>query len=215
MFHVKHSITHQAYPQSWFDSVDDIYERNRDALVQYAEQLLWWNSKVNLISRDVSRETLLLHIKHSLLISKLNGFKEAQSVLDTGTGGGLPGLPLAIAYPDKSFVLNDIVQKKIKVINQIKRTVSAGNLSTNAGSIADVPTETIDLIISKHAFKVNDLLAFLNHEEWKEIILLKGIDFQDELEGIEEVLDIQVYDLFEESQHEFYTGKAVLSITKK
>ena len=213
MFHVKHSFIVQPYTRSWFNEVAKQSEKYETSLNEYADKLIWWNKKVNLVSRDVSRETLMNHIRHSLLLSKLEGYKKANTIVDTGTGGGLPGIPLSIINPEKSFLLNDIVQKKINTINQIKRDLKLSNVQTKACSIAEVPISNFDLIISKHAFKINDLLSFVG-DDWEEIILLKGREFDDELEGVSCPLSIQVFDLFEESQNPFYNGKAILSIKK-
>lgn len=215
MFHVKHSISYMPNMLDLFSSIHKLYSEHKAALEIYTDKLLWWNQKVNLVSRDVSRETLMEHIKHSITLSEIGGVKRAANILDTGTGGGLPGLPLAIVNPSKNFLLNDIVQKKINVVNQIKREQGLINVSTQACSISELKVSDFDVVISKHAFKINDLIAHFGAESWKEIILLKGKSFEEELEGLSISLDIQVVDLFELSQNPFYNGKAILSIKKK
>ncbi|MDZ7691898.1 MAG: RsmG family class I SAM-dependent methyltransferase [Balneolaceae bacterium] len=107
-----HQITRQNVPRETFSRVDEFIEKNRDKLETYLDALFWWNNRVNLISRDVSRETAWEHIRHSLVISGFVNFKDAEHIVDAGTGGGLPGVPLAIAHPEKRYYLNDIVSKK-------------------------------------------------------------------------------------------------------
>ena len=128
MFHVKHSIVNTTLSTNQVSYIEKLIEKNAQALDVYSEQLLWWNKKINLVSRDVSRETAEEHIAHSLLIASVDEFKKAESIIDTGTGGGLPGIPLAICNPKKSFVLNDIVTKKIMAVKQMVLKVKCGNV---------------------------------------------------------------------------------------
>ena len=153
MFHVKHQINQLSFTSDNHHRVLDRYKKFKEQLDSYGEKLLWWNQKVNLVSRDVSRETLFDHIKHSLTLAEIKEFAEAESVLDTGSGGGLPGVPLAITEPEKAFLLNDIVQKKMISVAQMIRELKLGNAKTNAGSIEKIEVSEYDVVITKHAFK--------------------------------------------------------------
>jgi 16S rRNA (guanine527-N7)-methyltransferase len=212
MFHVKHQITRISDPQA-SNKWKELYKSNRVILDNYVDQLLWWNQKINLVSRNVSRETLQNHIRHSLFVSVLGALDEYSHVIDSGTGGGLPGIPLAICHPEKQFLFNDIVKKKILAVQSICRELGLKNTSTFAGSAEGLPVGKTELLISKHAFKIHDLLKMLG-DGWEEIVLLKGIEFEDELKGLNEALSIKLYDLYEISGEEFYKGKAMLKIRR-
>ena len=106
--------------------IESLYRANAEELMVYIDRLLWWNEKINLVSRGVSRETLEKHVKHSLYVSLLSSFMESDYFVDTGSGGGLPGLPLSVCFKKKQFEINDIVSKKIFAVNDM---VSGLNLS--------------------------------------------------------------------------------------
>ncbi|MEX0608723.1 MAG: RsmG family class I SAM-dependent methyltransferase [Balneolaceae bacterium] len=189
---------------------------HRGKLEYYADRLLWWNKKINLISRSVSRETVMKHIEHSLVLSQAEAFHQAKKIIDSGTGGGLPGIPLAIIFQDKEFLLNDIVEKKLMACKNMTRDLNLQNVKTNSSSIKDVGLDADSLLISKHAFKINELFAMIKDKEWNNILLLKGAnEVKTELEGIEEQLRISVFKLEDVSDSGFYKGKAMVEIQRK
>lgn len=211
---MKHSIKHLPFPEKKAESVRELFKSQETVYSAYAEKLLWWNDRINLVSRNVSRETLLLHILHSLVVSQSSAFQSADEIIDTGTGGGLPGIPLAIAYPEKTFLLNDIVAKKITACKNIASALFLKNIRAETGSVAEVEIAS-QTLISKHAFKINELLAMISQKSWKSIVLLKGgDDVEAELDGVEELLSIEVYDLYDGFQDVFFKGKALVEIKR-
>lgn len=211
---MKHTITHHSVPRETFGSVTYLYNQFRPNLEAYVEQLFWWNKRINLVSRDVPRETIANHIKHSLLLHEFEVFKEADYVVDAGTGGGLPGIPLSIASPQKSFLLNDIVSKKVLVAKQMIQKLALANVDTIDKSIAELKVDKPFLLVSKHAFKIDTLFQLTKHLPWTEMVFYKGINFQNELDDIDRSLSISVYDLFENSGNHFYKDKAIIIVSR-
>lgn len=210
---MKHiTISHKKVPRETFTETDVLIEKYRSPLEEYLDQLLWWNERVNLISRDVPRETIWEHLRHSMLLSQFPVFKSANIIIDAGTGGGLPGIPLAISHPEKHVVLNDIVTKKCLAMKQMVRKLGLKNVEIVDGSIENLKQDEPFLLISKHAFKINELYGMTAPLPWKNMVFYKGVDFEDELNGVEESLEIESFDLSERS--EFYQGKALVLLSR-
>ncbi|RNC83069.1 MAG: hypothetical protein ED557_10150 [Balneola sp.] len=215
MFHVKHSISHIIYSVEDLKSTETIIQSNNEVLGKYTERLLWWNEKINLVSRDVSHETLMSHVHHSLLLYPLIERLSPKKVIDTGTGGGLPGLPLAVCMPAITFHFNDIVQKKIMAVKQMSKTLGLDNTSFGAGSIANEKMDIGELVITKHAFKISDLVGFLEGKPWAEILFLKGEEeVGGELSKTSLPLKAEVISLDKVITDEFYQGKAIVRVKR-
>lgn len=202
MFHVKQSDTLRACKQ--------LAAEHSAALNHYADRLLWWNEKVNLVSRDVSRETIMNHIEHSLTLSEW--LSPLTHWVDAGTGGGLPGIPLAIANPGLSFTLNDIVQKKCTVLKAIVRELGLSNVRVEEGSIANVQVDHTTGIFTKHAFKIPQLLDLIREQPTQPgaILWLKG--HEEAKQDIEVQLDKASFEVLslDSGEDPFYAGKAIV-----
>ncbi len=217
MFHVKHQITHSDYPIGFLEEAESILQNHEHDLKNYSEKLLWWNKRINLVSRDVSHETIREHIRHSLLLRGFISREGGKKIIDTGTGGGLPGLPLAISMPEKSLVLNDIVSKKIIAVKQMAGELKLKKVETFSGSIEDVNVGPESIIVTKHAFKINQLIELLGNKEWTKIYFLKGKkEAKGELEGISFPLSVEVFSLERliKNKNDFYNGKAVVKVER-
>lgn len=213
MFHVEHvNLSRHNVSRETFSKVDDLIESNHTILESYLEQLLWWNKRLNLVSRDVSRGTLWEHIRHSLLLTQFGVYRDADLVVDAGTGGGLPGIPLAIASPQKEFLLNDIISKKVIAVRQMVQKLRLENIHCEDCSIENLDTDVPFLLVSKHAFKINELWQIVNKKPWKSMVFYKGLDFEEELKGIENTLIIDSYNL--SAGTEFYRGKTLVFIAR-
>lgn len=214
MFHVEqHHISTHIVPRETFTHIEQLADNYREQLESYLDRLLWWNERLNLVSRNVSRETIWEHIRHSLLLSQFQEFKESDLIVDAGTGGGLPGIPLALTHPQKHLILNDLVTKKCLAMKQMAQKLGLKNIGIIDGSIENFSHDAPFLLISKHAFKINELYQMTSHLPWEKMVLYKGKKFENELEAIPESLKIDSYDLSERGQ--FYQGKAIVIVSRQ
>ena len=192
-----------------------LYKENVEVLESYLDNLLQWNSKINLVSRTVSRETVREHVVHSLIPASLGLINLHEAWIDTGTGGGLPGIPLAIANPEKKWILNDNVKKKMMAVSDIVRSTGLNNCEVAAKSISLFGLEKGMGIVTKHAFKIDDLLRLLGSKPWKTIIMWKGMEGAiKEIESSKKKLQFTLYEFNFGINEEFYEGKGLLKIER-
>lgn len=207
-------IKYRAVPRETFSRAGELLEEYHYLLSDYLDQLLWWNNKINLVSRNVPRETVKEHIRHSLLLSAFPEFQSSEVLVDAGTGGGLPGIPLAITHPGKQFILNDIASKKCIVVKQIAQKLKLRNIDIEDGSIENMQRKSPFLLVSKHAFKIGDLLEMTDHLPWTGMVFYKGMDFVDEVKEVDAGLTVTAYDLSEKNRDEFYKEKALVFVER-
>ncbi len=211
---MKHSV--RQIQKKELEIVESLYFKNRESLELYADLLLWWNNKINLVSRGVSRETVIMHIRHSLFFSVFGSFRSGRRVLDTGAGGGLPGIPLSVCFPEKKIEINDIVSKKIFAVNDM---VNKLGLSSRVKGVAkDVSSVDIAegcVVVTKHAFKIEELYRFIEDKPWSRIIFLKGFkESLEEVEKIEDEVKLNLIKLDSGFMNSFYNGKAVVELVR-
>ncbi len=180
---------------------------------EYLDKLLEWNEKINLVSRNVSRETVREHIVHSLIPIPLNLIEKHEKWIDSGTGGGLPGIPLAICKPEKAWILNDNVRKKMRAVDDIVQSMGLENTSILAKSISLIELKKGTGIVTKHAFKIPDLLRLLGNEPWKTILMWKGVEgIEDEIHQSRRKLNTTIYKFNFGQDEPFYEGKGIVKI---
>jgi 16S rRNA (guanine527-N7)-methyltransferase len=144
-----------------------------------------WNAKINVISRKDIGMVELHHILHSLSIAKYISdsklvFAAGTRVLDVGTGGGFPGIPLAIMFPDIEFVLCDSIAKKIKVVTEITKSLDLHNV-TPIWSRAENINQSFDYVVSRAVTELKNFIPFVNRTYEKGIIYLKGGNTEEEI----------------------------------
>ncbi|GAB6278777.1 MAG: 16S rRNA (guanine(527)-N(7))-methyltransferase RsmG [Lentimicrobium sp.] len=152
----------------------------------------YWNNRINVISRKDIEHLEMHHILHSLSISRIIRFKPSTYILDAGTGGGFPGIPLAIFFPEVSFTLVDSIGKKIKVVDEIVRSVKLENIETRHERIENLH-EKYDFIVSRAFGQLPDLLKFSQGLIRRDainflqngILYLKGGEIEEELNRTE------------------------------
>ena len=176
-----------------------------------------WNAKINVISRKDISNLYLHHVLHSLSIAKILPLKAGSRVADAGTGGGFPGIPLAIMFPDSQFELIDSTGKKLKVVDDIARKLSIGSVSTKHSRMEDV-RNCYDFIVSRAALSLPDLVKVCQGKISKEqrncipngLICLKGGDLTDEIKPFRKIAEVyELQDFFEE---EYFTTKKAIYI---
>jgi len=181
----------------------------------YAE----WNSQINVISRKDIDELYLRHVLHSLGIAKVQPFNPGSRVLDIGTGGGFPGIPLAILFPETRFLLVDSIGKKIKVVQGVAQALGLTNVSASHMRAENVNGE-FDFIVSRAVTNMNDfvkwtknkIVAKSKHTLKNGILYLKGGDLTEELAAFDRAKIFDLPDYFDE---EFFETKKVVHISLK
>lgn len=212
---MKHSITKKEVSGEVLLKAQKLYGENKERLDLFIDRLLWWNGKVNLVSRNVSRETLLNHVLHSLMPVAMGLVKNEGVIVDAGSGGGLPAIPLAVVCNSAVVISNDIVEKKVMTVRQIGRDVGLSNLQAIAGSVEELESDTPFLLVSKHAFKIDDLYEMTASKNWSEALFYKGYDEGfGELEKIKDPVKAEVYNFDFDTTDKFYEGKGLWYIEK-
>ena len=177
-----------------------------------------WNEKINLVSRKDMDGFLERHVLHSLAIYKAMKFAPGSRILDVGTGGGLPGLPLAILMPEVDFVLCDSTGKKIKVVSELVNALGLKNV-TPIHSRAGYITGKFDFIVSRAVSRLDKFIPWVDGKidkrainPWPNgILCLKGGDLREELEEVSHPTEaIQISQWFSE---EYFETKAVVYVT--
>ncbi|AUC16237.1 16S rRNA (guanine(527)-N(7))-methyltransferase RsmG [Tenacibaculum sp. SZ-18] len=178
-----------------------------------------WNLKINVVSRKDIDELYLRHVLHSLGIAKVMEFQPGSNVMDVGTGGGFPGIPLAILFPGTNFHLVDSIGKKIKVVNEVVEGLGLENVKTTHGRVEEVK-ETYDFIVSRavaqmetfHRWVKDKVHKKQNHELKNGILYLKGGDLSEELTKFPKAT---IYDLTSFFEEEFFETKKVVHLPIK
>lgn len=210
---MKHTVKEVELKDDFLKKADSTYYSKKEKHQEYLDELFDWNDKINLVSRTVSRETVERHIVHSLFPGVLGLLNAHDRWIDSGTGGGLPGIPLAIENPDKFWILNDNVRKKMKAVMAITESLQLNNVEIVAKSISLLDLSAGTGIVTKHAFKIPKLLHLLGKKPWKTIIMWKGErDILPELEKTPGQLSVNTYPF--RFSDPFFEGKALVQLKK-
>jgi len=180
-----------------------------------------WNAKINVISRKDIESLYVKHVLHSLSIAKVIAFQPGSHVMDVGTGGGFPGIPLAILFPETQFYLIDVIGKKIKVVEAVAEALELKNVVA-AQKRAETVTESFDFVVSRAVTHMEPFVGWVKHTFKKKsvhplpngILYLKGGDLTEELAAFSKAQQMNISDFFEDPF--FETKKVVyLPIKKK
>ena len=177
-----------------------------------------WNSKINVISRKDITNLYEHHVLHSLGIAKVMQFRPETTVMDLGTGGGFPGIPLAILFPETHFHLVDSIGKKVKVATEIANAIGLKNVTTRHCR-AEEEKQLFDFVVSRAVMSLTDLLKIIRKNIKKEqhnalpngLICLKGGELEREVMPVKH--QTLMYDLKDYFEEEFFETKKVVYVT--
>lgn len=177
-----------------------------------------WNSKINVISRKDITNLYEHHVLHSLGIAKIIQFRPGTEIMDLGTGGGFPGIPLAILFPDTLFHLVDSIGKKVKVATEIAQAIGLKNVTTRHCR-AEEEKQQFDFVVSRAVMPLTDLLKIIRKNIRKEqhnalpngLICLKGGELDREVMPVKH--QTLIYDLKDYFEEEFFETKKVVYVT--
>ena len=178
-----------------------------------------WNSKINVISRKDIDSLYTRHVLHSLAIAKVQPFLPGSSVLDVGTGGGFPGLPLAILFPQTQFYLCDSIQKKITVVRAVADALGLQNVRAEKIRAEDVPGK-FDFIVSRAVTQMPEFVTWIRgkikpqsvHKLANGVLYLKGGDLSEEMKPFPNAVEHPISDFFTD---EFFETKKVVYLPLK
>jgi 16S rRNA (guanine527-N7)-methyltransferase len=176
-----------------------------------------WNEKINVISRKDIENLYINHVLHSLGIAKANSFKPGASILDVGTGGGFPGIPLAILFPETQFHLVDSIGKKITVVKNVAEGLGLKNVKAEQIRAEQIKGE-YDFIVSRAVTRLKEFYGWINkkvkktssHQLFNGILYLKGGDLDEELAELKR--PHQIFELSDYFSEEFFETKKVVYV---
>ncbi|WP_036156145.1 16S rRNA (guanine(527)-N(7))-methyltransferase RsmG [Maribacter forsetii] len=202
-----------------FENFPNLSEKQKESFERLEELYKDWNQKINVVSRKDIDELYLRHVLHSLGIAKFIEFKDGSSILDVGTGGGFPGIPLAILFPEVHFTLVDSIGKKIKVVNEVVEGLQLTNVTTINARVEEIPGK-FDFIVSRAVAAMPTFVHWIKGKIKKEsqhpirngILYLKGGDLNEELKDYRTA---EIYNLTDYFKEDFFETKKMVYLPLK
>ncbi len=200
-----------------FKYFPDLTDKQKAQFSQLYDLYVDWNSKINVVSRKDIDELYVRHVLHSLGIAKVLDFAPETEVLDVGTGGGFPGIPLAIMYPEVNFYLVDSIGKKIKVVNAVAGALQLANVKAEQIRAEQI-NDKFDFVVSRAVTRLKPFYQWVKGKFKKEsknelangILYLKGGDLSEELK--ESKKRYKLYDLTDFFEEDFFETKKVVYV---
>ena len=207
-------------PEIVFNYFPDLTDRQKTQFVQLGELYNYWNARINVISRKDMDNFYLHHVLHSLSIAKIVQFKAFTTVMDAGTGGGFPGIPLAILFPEASFYLVDSIGKKIKVVREIAGQLGLRNVEAAQLRMEEVD-RSFDFVVSRAVTYLPDFVSWVAYKYHRQsfngipngILYLKGGDLKAELQAVKRFKK-KVYSLDKHYDEMFFETKKLVHLFK-
>lgn len=198
----------------------NLSERQKEQFAALPELYGDWNSKINVISRKDMDNFVEHHVLHSLAIAKIIQFKTMAEVMDLGTGGGFPGIPLAIMFPDANFYLVDSIGKKIKVVQNIAESLQLKNVKAEQIRAEQV-SKDFDFIVSRAVTDLSQFVGWVRgkvsdihyHKLRNGIIYLKGGDLTEEIAPFKK--KVRLFDISDFFEEPWFAEKKVIYMPMK
>lgn len=195
----------------------DLSPKQKDQFAKLFDLYKDWNDKINVVSRKDIENLYINHVLHSLGIAKVMAFKPGASVLDVGTGGGFPGIPLAILFPETNFHLVDSIGKKITVVKGVAEGVGLKNVRGEQIRAEQIKGQ-YDFIVSRAVTRIKEFYGWIHNKTKKQsvhpldngILYLKGGDLDEELAELKKIH--QIYNLSDYFAEEFFETKKVVYV---
>ena len=202
-----------------FKYFPELTEFQKQQFLQLESLYKDWNQKINVVSRKDIDELYLRHVLHSLGLAKIQQFNKGATVLDVGTGGGFPGIPLAILFPETKFTLVDAIGKKIKVVQEVIDGLGLENATAYHSRVEDLSGQ-FDFIVSRAVAAMPTFVHWTKgkikkdsaHERKNGILYLKGGDLKEELKDYR---NAQLFDLPQFFEEDFFETKKVVYLPLK
>ena len=200
-----------------FHYFPDLSQKQKDQFAKLFDLYKDWNDKINVVSRKDIENLFVNHVLHSLGIAKVMAFKPGASVLDVGTGGGFPGIPLAILFPETNFHLVDSIGKKITVVKGVAEGVGLKNVRGEQIRAEQIKGQ-YDFIVSRAVTRIKEFYGWIHNKTKKQsvhpldngILYLKGGDLDEELAELKKLH--QIYSLSDYFTEEFFETKKVVYV---
>ena len=198
----------------------NLTDKQKERFAALPELYADWNSKINVISRKDMDNFVEHHVLHSLAIAKIIQFKTMCDIMDLGTGGGFPGIPLAIMFPDANFYLVDSIGKKIKVVNDIAAQLELTNVKAEQIRAEQVKKD-FDFIVSRAVTDLSQFVGWVKgkisdthyHKLHNGIIYLKGGDLDDEIAPFQK--KIRLYNISDFFEEPYFETKKIIYLPMK
>ncbi len=213
-FNLKNSILKATIIHHYFPDLS-VTQKNQFELL--FDLYFQWNAKINVISRKDIDNLYINHVLHSLGIAKVQTFKPGASILDVGTGGGFPGIPLAILFPETNFHLVDSIGKKITVVTEVANGIGLKNVKAEQARAEQVKGQ-YDFIVSRAVTRIKEFHQWIHqktkkksiHDRDNGILYLKGGDLDEELNELKR--PYQLHSLSDYFKEDFFETKKVVFV---
>lgn len=213
---------HKIYPmtaQLIFDYFPNLTQQQQDQFIALEALYQDWNLKINVVSRKDIEELYLRHVLHSLAIAKFISFKPGAQILDVGTGGGFPGIPLAILFPETHFTLVDAIGKKIKVVEEVVAGLGLENVTAKHQRVEE-DKHRYDFVVSRAVAAMPTFMRWIKgrikkvseHPIKNGVLYLKGGDLSEELQDYRTV---QIFSLMDYYKEDFFETKKLVYLPQK
>ena len=202
-----------------FDYFPNLTQQQQDQFIALEALYQDWNLKINVVSRKDIEELYLRHVLHSLAIAKFISFNPGAQILDVGTGGGFPGIPLAILFPETHFTLVDAIGKKIKVVEEVVAGLGLENVIAKHQRVEE-DKQQYDFVVSRAVAAMPTFMRWIKgrikkvseHPIKNGVLYLKGGDLSEELQDYRTV---QIYSLMDYYKEDFFETKKLVYLPQK